>query len=104
MRRKKLGKKLMAGFAMAATICSAMPTMKVAAAMNTVEARYIQGDGVRLRKQGGLKGEILELMYDGERINFYPELYGADSEYNYMQRVKTGTYGYVDHHYTRFTR
>ena len=46
-------------------------------------------------------GTILELMYDGEKIIYYPYEFGSDPEYNYMGRLKTGTYGYVDHHYTR---
>ena len=81
-----------------------MPEVSVNAAtssVNGVETRYITGDGVRLRKEGWLGGTALELMYDGEEINYYPDILGSDTEYNYMQRIKTGTYGYVDHHYTR---
>lgn len=79
------------------------PAMNVKAASNEeVERRYIIGDGVRLRKEGHVQGTILELMYNQEPINFYPQIYGTDTEYNYMQRVKTGTYGYVDHNYTNF--
>ncbi len=77
------------------------PAMTVKAAENTeVERRYIVGDGVRLRKEGNLQGTVLELMYNQEPINFYPQIYGTDTEYNYMQRIKTGTYGYVDHNHT----
>ena len=53
------------------------------------ETRYIKGDRVPLRKEG----------WDGGAVNYYPDIYGSDTEYNYMQRVRTGTYGYVDHHY-----
>ena len=78
-----------------------MPTVQVNAAANAIETRYINGDGVRLRKEGWSGGTILELMYDGDKIYFYPDIYGSDTEYNYMQRDVTKTYGYVDHHYTR---
>ena len=81
----------------------AMPIMEVNAATNSVVRRYINGDGVRLRREGHLGGEVLELMYDGEPIDYYPYVFGSDSEYNYMRRLETKTYGYVDHHYVRNT-
>ncbi len=40
-------------------------------------------------------------MYEGEKIYFYPTIYGTDTEFNYMRRIKTGTYGYVNHDFTR---
>lgn len=76
-------------------------TVEAASSSSIVEARYIKGNGVRLRKQGYDGGTILELMYDGESIAYYPYRYGTDTEYNYMQRLKTGTKGYVNHDYTR---
>ena len=54
-----------------------------------------------MRKDGHEGGKILELMYNGEAINYYPYEFGTDTEYNYMCRLKTGTYGYVRHEYTR---
>lgn len=82
---------------LAVTIFCMMPVVKFNAA--DVESRYISGDGVRLRKEGWSGGTVLELMYYGDEINFYPLIFGSDTEYNYMQRIKTGMYGYVDHHY-----
>lgn len=101
MKIKKMFKSVVVCFAMVATLFSVMPTIQVSAATNGMETRYINGDGVRLRKEGWLGGKILELMYDGEKINYFPDIYGSDTEYNYMQRIQTSTYGFVDHHYTR---
>lgn len=98
----KLSKYLFASFAFALIFTAMAPELQVHAAIKSdvVETRYILGDGVRLRKEGWLGGTILELMYNGEEIRYFPEIFGSDTEYNYMQRMKTKTYGYVDHHYT----
>lgn len=85
--------------ALSLAFSSVVPTLEVQAASYTVERRYIKGDGVRLRKEGHEGGTILELMYNGEAVNYYPEKYGSDPEFNYMCRLKTGTYGYVRHEY-----
>ena len=80
---------LFVGFALALIVFAPASELRVEAAAksaNTTETRYIRGDGVRLRKEGWTGGTVLELMYDGE------------------QRNQTGTYGYVDHHYTRMTK
>ena len=82
---------------LAVTMFSMLPSIQTNAA--EVDSRYIIGNGVCLRKEGWTGGTVLELMYWGERINYYPYIFGSDTEYNYMQRIKTGTYGYVDHHY-----
>lgn len=102
MKIKKISKVFIVGLAL--VMIAVAPEVQVNAAagsVNEVETRYITGNGVRLRKEGWLGGTILELMYDGEEINYYPDILGSDTEYNYMQRIKTGTYGFVDHHYTR---
>ena len=102
MNIKKMSKLLMGGaLALSLTFSSVVPAMEVQAASSIVERRYIKGDGVRLRKDGHEGGKILELMYNGEAINYYPYEFGTDTEYNYMCRLKTGTYGYVRHEYTR---
>ncbi len=98
---------LFVGFALALIVFAPASELRVEAAAksaNTTETRYIRGDGVRLRKEGWTGGTVLELMYDGEQIKYYPYVFGSDPEYNYMQRNRTGTYGYVDHHYTRMTK
>lgn len=77
-------------------------------AAGTVSARAtivngtVNSDGVRLRKEGWTGGTILELMYKGESVKYYPQVYGTDPEYNYIQRSKTNTYGFVDHHYINY--
>lgn len=63
-------KSLIAGIALAVTVFSVIPAVQSNAA--DVESRYICGDGVRLRKEGGAGGTVLELMYYGDKINFYP--------------------------------
>ena len=98
MKMKQIIKSAVTCFAIAAVLFPAMPILQVNAAAKAVETRYINGDGVRLRKEGWSGGTVLELMYDGNEIRFYPDIYGSDTEYNYMQRVSTKTYGYVDHH------
>lgn len=102
MKVKKMFKVIFVSFSMALIMLAFTPELGAEAATKSIETRYINGDGVRLRKEGWAGGTILELMYDGEQINYYPDIYGTDTEYNYMQRLKTETYGYVDHHYTRF--
>lgn len=108
MKVRQVAKYLIGSFALALIMATALPEMHLCAADRVadevVETRYIRGDGVRLRKEGWTGGTVLELMYDGEQINYYPDIYGSDSEYNYMQRLKTGTYGFVDHHYTRMQK
>lgn len=98
-------KKLLMKLTTTCTICalsfSLIPTIQVNAASPYIEARKIIGNGVRLRQEGHDNGTILELMYEGEKIYFYPTIYGTDTEYNYMRRYKTGTYGYVNHDFTR---
>lgn len=101
MKLKKILKSATVCLAMAIILLPAMPTLQVNAAAKAIETKYINGNGVRLRKEGWSGGTVLELMYDGDEIRFYPDIYGSDTEYNYMQRVSTKTYGYVDHHYTR---
>lgn len=101
MMKNAFMKKVVFSLAMAAMLVPVVPASKVNAAAKTVETRYIRGDGARLRKEGWDGGAVLELMYNGEKINYYPDVYGSDPEYNYMRRVKTGTYGYVNHDYTR---
>ena len=94
---KKILKNLITGIGLAVMVLFVIPAIPSNAA--DVESRYICGDGVRLRKEGWSGGAVLELMYYGDKINFYPLIFGSDTEYNYMQRIKTGMYGYVDHHY-----
>lgn len=102
MRFRKVTKMVMSlAFAFSLATAVLTPVLEVEAASTAVERRYILGDGVRLRKEGYSGGTVLELMYDGEAIDYYPDIYGSDTEYNYMCRLATGTYGYVDHHYTR---
>ncbi len=101
---KKRAACLFAGFALALIVFAPISELRVEAATKAArvtESRYINGSGVRLRKEGWLGGTVLELMYDGEEIIYYPYEFGSDPEYNYMRRLETGTYGYVDHHYTR---
>lgn len=105
MGLKEIVGRMSVSFAIALTVAvSVMPVMPIKAATSTTETRYILGDGVRLRKEGWTGGTVLELMYNGEQILYYPDILGTDSEYNYMRRNKTGTYGYVDHHYTSMTK
>lgn len=85
----------------ASIVSSTMPSMTVRAADYTSETRYICGDGVCFRKTGSETGEVLGLMYYGEKIKFYPYILGEDTEYNYMYRYKQSLYGYVNHDYTR---
>lgn len=62
------------------------------------QSSKIVGDGVRLRK-APVDGTILELMYNGEKILIDPT---ADSDYAawiYVQRVKTGTVGWMEWSY-----
>lgn len=102
MKHTKLLKAIIVStFAFTLAFSAIMPAMEVKAASNTVELRHITGDGVRLRQEGYSGGTVLELMYTGESIYFYPYILGSDTEYNYMKRIETGTYGFVDHHYTR---
>lgn len=101
--KRFITKGIMASMLALTLACSTMvPVMEAEAA--TIEKRYIRGDGVRLRKQGHENGTILELMYNGEAINYYPTVYGTDPEYNYMRRLKTKTYGYVRHEYAFYRK
>ncbi len=102
MKKMKLVKRLMICFSMVVTLLSVIPSVPVNAAVNAAQTKYVNGNGVRLRQEGWTGGAVLELMYDGEKISYYPDIFGSDPEYNYMKRIKTGTYGYVDHHYTRY--
>ena len=103
MKMKKITKCLVTSFALAFVITAALPEAQLCAAERSVnaakETRYIKGDRVPLRKEGWDGGAVLENMDRGDVVNYYPDIYGSDTEYNYMQRVRTGTYGYVDHHY-----
>ncbi len=65
----------------------------------TIQYGYINEDGVRLRETGTSSGTVLELMYYGDNVYYYPGIYGTDTNYRYMCRVSTGTYGYVYYSY-----
>lgn len=105
MRKIKYSKKIMClSLAIAMSLSVSLPAFAAEAtnvsSRASYEVRKIRGDGVRLRREGHEGGAVLELMYNGEGINFYPDIYGTDTEYNYMQRHKTKTYGYVNHDFT----
>ena len=55
-----------------------------------------------LRAEGWSGGRKIEDMQKNDRIVFYPEIFGSDTEYNYMKRNKTSRYGYVDHNYVMY--
>lgn len=58
------------------------------------------GDGVRLRATPSLSGTILELMYNGEYVWIDWSQYGnGGSNWYRVQRMKTGTYGWVQRDY-----
>jgi len=94
-------KKVVSTLLLAASLLSVVPSLSAQAADYTSETRYIQGDGICFRKTGSETGTILGLMYDGEKIRFYPYILGEDTEYNYMYRYTQSLYGYVNHDYTR---
>ncbi len=109
MKMKKITKCMVTGFALAFVIVAALPEVKICAAESSAKAvviqtKYIKEDGVPLRAEGWDGGAVLENMYKGDEIKYYPDIYGSDTEYNYMQRKSTETYGYVDHHYTSFSK
>lgn len=107
MKTKKISKKILAGaLALVMTASTFMPTLQVKAASGLIisaipEKRTIRSDGAELRQQGYSGGKLLEKMKKGESINYYTQIVGSDPEYNYMNRLKTGTNGYVDHHYVK---
>lgn len=60
----------------------------------------IINNGVRLRKSPSTSATILELMYDGELIWIDWSAYGsAGLNWHRVQRIKTGTYGWVSKSY-----
>lgn len=101
MRTKLLKRCATSALAIGLAFSAFLPAVEVEAATHSLQysvvRRTIRGDGVRLRREGHSDSEILELMYNGESVNFYEDYYGSDPEYNYMQRIKTGTYGFVNH-------
>lgn len=107
MKTRKISKKILVGaLALVMTASTFMPVLEANAASGSLinaipERRTICSDGAELRKQGYSGGKLLATMKKGESINFYTQILGSDPEYNYMNRLKTGTYGYVDHHYTK---
>lgn len=109
MKVKKITKCMVTGFALAFVTAAALPGVQVSAAESSAKAvviqtKYIKEDDVPLRAEGWDGGAVLEKMDKGDEIKFYPDIYGSDTEYNYMQRKGTGVYGYVDHHYTSFSK
>ena len=60
----------------------------------------INGNGVRLRAKPSTSASVLELMYDGEKIWIDWDKYGtAGLSWYYIQRIKTGTYGWTSASY-----
>lgn len=61
---------------------------------------HVSGDGVRLRATPSTSGRVLELMYDGEYVWIDWSSYG-DGGFSWyrIQRIKTGTYGWVSTQY-----
>lgn len=64
----------------------------------------ICGNGVRLRKKPSKSSTILELMYDGEAVWIDWSKYGrgASLSWYYIQRLKTGTYGWAHYDYVYY--
>ena len=60
----------------------------------------VAGNGVRLRNNPNTNSKILELMYSGELVWIDWSKYGKGGlEWFYVQRLKTGTYGWVSKEY-----
>lgn len=60
----------------------------------------VAGNGVRLRNNPNTNSKILELMYSGELVWIDWSKYGKGGlEWFYVQRLKTGTYGWVNKEY-----
>lgn len=57
----------------------------------------VEGDGVRLRKKPSSSSTVLALMYNGEYVNILP--YYSTANWHYVERIKTGVYGYVNKAY-----
>lgn len=55
-----------------------------------------------LKAEGWSGARSIAKMAAGEKIVFYPQKFGSDTEYNYMKRNKTSQYGYVDHNYVDY--
>lgn len=60
----------------------------------------INNNGVRLRSAPSTSATILELMYDGELVWIDWDAYGTGGlNWHRVQRIKTGTYGWVSKEY-----
>ena len=61
----------------------------------------VVGNGVRLRNAPSTSAAILELMYDGENvlIDFQKTYSVTNNGFFYVQREKTGTWGWVKSSY-----
>lgn len=59
-------------------------------------------DNCDLKAEGWAGARTIERMYKNDKIVFYPDKFGSDTEYNYMKRNKTSHYGYVDHNYVMY--
>lgn len=60
------------------------------------------GNGVRLRNRPSTAAAVLELMYDGEYVWIDWSKYGRGEggfSWYYVQRIKTGTYGWAASEY-----
>lgn len=57
----------------------------------------VDGDGVRLRKTPSSTGTIVALMYDGEKVFIVPN--ESTANWYYLERVKTGVYGFASKKY-----
>lgn len=90
-------KNLVTAFALIIVVTILMTPLATYAAFT--QSAKVGGNGVRLRKTPG-NGTILELMYDGESILIDPEGYDPDyAAWIYVQRVKTGTIGWMEWSY-----
>lgn len=58
---------------------------------------WVVGSGVRLRKKPSSSSTVLELMYDGEYVSIF--YYDSTPKWYAVERIKTGTYGYVSKDY-----
>lgn len=56
------------------------------------------GDGVKLKSKPGSGGTTLELVYKGEELTVF-DVNGVPSGWEYVQRSKTGTKGYMSSKY-----